>query len=126
LCFIAWPALLAASSLDYQKTFGGNGAVSIAAVATDAAGNVYIAGTTTAFDFPVKNAYQPRNPGTAAVVSRDAGQTWSPLGFIPDIPYTGVEAPRRTPRIRTSSSRRAFMASIAARTRAPPGRPWWT
>ena len=31
LCFIAWPALLAASSLDYQKTFGGNGAVSIAA-----------------------------------------------------------------------------------------------
>jgi uncharacterized protein (TIGR03437 family) len=97
LCLIAWPALLAASSLDYQKTFGGNGAVSIAAVATDAAGNVYIAGTTTAFDFPVKNAYQPRNPGTAAVVSRDAGQTWSPLGFIPDIPYTGVEAPAADP-----------------------------
>ena len=92
------PALSAAASLDYQKTFGGKGSTAIAGVATDAAGNVYIAGNTTAFDLPVKNAYQPRNPGTAVVVSRDAGRTWAPLGVVPDFPFTGVAAPVVSPK----------------------------
>src|SRR5437660_7553736 len=93
LTLLTLPTVLAAASLEYQKTFSGNGSVSISAVATDPAGNVYIAGTTTSFNLPVKNAWQEHNPGTAIVVSQDAGQTWSPLGFIPDLPFTGVGAP---------------------------------
>src|ERR1017187_6751174 len=39
--------------------FGGSGQTSIQAAAADASGNIYIAGTATSPDFPVKNAAQP-------------------------------------------------------------------
>jgi hypothetical protein len=92
------PGLAAAAGVNYERVFRGNGGVRIAVVASDAAGNVYVAGTTTAFDLPVKNAAQPANPGSAAVVSEDGGTTWAPLGFIPDLPHTGVRAPAANPR----------------------------
>ena len=95
---ILGPPTLLAASLQYQTTFGGHGSTTIAGVATDAAGNVYVAGSTNAFDLPVKNAHQPLNPGTAVVVSRDAGRTWAPLGVVPDFPFTGVEAPAANPK----------------------------
>lgn len=84
--------------LDYQRLFRGNQGVTIGAVTSDPGGNVYVAGTTIASDFPVKNAYQPRNPASAIVVSDDAGRTWRPLGFIPDLPFTGVNAPALHPK----------------------------
>ena len=98
LSFLILPGIIPAASLEYYKTFRGNGAVTINAVAADSEGNVYLAGSTVAFDFPVKNAYQARNPGSALIVSEDGGKTWSPLGFIPDLPYTGVDAPVVHPR----------------------------
>ncbi len=84
--------------LEYQRIFRGNQAVTIGAVASDPDGNVYVAGTTSAFDFAVKNAYQARNPASAIVVSEDAGRTWRPLGFVPDLPITGVNAPAVHPK----------------------------
>ncbi len=59
--------------------FGGSGNDLIHGVTTDSAGNIYVVGTTTSADFPVKNAYQPVNPGTQLIFSADAGATWQPL-----------------------------------------------
>ena len=44
-------------------TFAGSGTESIIAMATDAAGNIYVAGTTTSADFPVVNAAQAVSGG---------------------------------------------------------------
>jgi hypothetical protein len=43
--------------------FSGSGSDSIQAMTSDASGNVYVAGTTTSLDLPVKNAAQPRMGG---------------------------------------------------------------
>jgi hypothetical protein len=40
-------------------SFGGSGTNSIQALATDAEGNVLVAGTTSSPNFPAKNAFQP-------------------------------------------------------------------
>ena len=40
-------------------SLGGSGQTSIQALATDSSGNIFVAGTTNAPDFPVKNAAQP-------------------------------------------------------------------
>lgn len=89
--FIATPAK--GSSLDFRRILLANDDVVILATASDKNGNVYVAGSTRAFNFPTKNAYQPRNHGSAVVVSDDAGRTWRSSGFIPDLPHTGVNAP---------------------------------
>ncbi|HEY1183581.1 MAG TPA: SBBP repeat-containing protein [Bryobacteraceae bacterium] len=60
-------------------TFGGSGNDSINAAAVDSAGNIYVTGTTTSFDFPLANRFQGVNSGTQVVVSSDAGATWQPL-----------------------------------------------
>jgi uncharacterized protein (TIGR03437 family) len=44
--------------LVFTDTFGGKGVDSGFAVAVDPAGNIYVAGTTTSFDFPLSNALQ--------------------------------------------------------------------
>jgi hypothetical protein len=61
-------------------TFGGSGNDTINAATVDSAGNIYVAGTTSSFDFPLADAYQSANSGTQVVVSSDAGATWQPLG----------------------------------------------
>jgi len=53
------------------KTFGGSGSNSVAAAATDSAGNLYIAGTTSSLDFPVTSAAQ-RNAGASTLVRINA------------------------------------------------------
>ena len=61
---------------------GGNtGSSQINAIAADPAGNVIVAGTTSAFDFPVTNGSS--NSGTQIAQSLDFGQTWAPLRNLP-------------------------------------------
>jgi hypothetical protein len=49
----------------FATKLAGSGQDSVAGVATDAAGNVYIAGTTSSPDFPVVNAAQPKLAGSS-------------------------------------------------------------
>jgi uncharacterized protein (TIGR03437 family) len=89
---------MSAGTLEYRRNLQGNGHVDTAAIAADPDGNVWVVTNTTAFDLPVKNAIQPRNPASSIIVSEDAGRTWSPLGFIPDLPFSGVRSPTVHPR----------------------------
>ena len=80
---IASSAAATRPELSFYKRFGGSGADSATAVATDAAGNSYVTGTTTSTDFPVKNGFQPLIGGTALRSSTDHGKTWT----VPAIPH---------------------------------------
>ena len=53
-----------APALDWYKTAGGSGSNSVAASATDKAGNLYIVGSTTSADFPVAGAAFPTPGGS--------------------------------------------------------------
>jgi uncharacterized protein (TIGR03437 family) len=57
-------------------SFAGVAGDSIQAVARDASGNVYVAGTTFSAQFPVKNAEQPVFGDAALLRSVDLGVTW--------------------------------------------------
>ena len=76
------PLLLPAqnSTLLFTKTFGGSGAESATAIATDLNGNVILGGTTSSFDLPVTNS--TRNTGTQFAVSTDHGNTWAALSNL--------------------------------------------
>lgn len=54
----------AGSALVYATYLCGSGHDSPNAIALDAAGNAYVAGSTDSRDFPVQNAYQATHPGT--------------------------------------------------------------
>jgi uncharacterized protein (TIGR03437 family) len=64
-------------------SFAATGQTSIQATAADAFGNVYVAGTTNAFDFPVKNAAQPAFGDARVLKSVDLFGNWQPLGSPP-------------------------------------------
>src|ERR1700719_777060 len=57
--------------------FGGSGQSSIQALATDSNGNILVAGTTNAPDFPVKNAAQPVLGDATILRTNDLGTTWT-------------------------------------------------
>jgi len=59
--------------------YGGSGHDVIRATAVDAAGNIYVGGTTASVDLPLLNAFQTLNSGTQLIISSDAGATWKPL-----------------------------------------------
>ncbi len=65
-------------------SFTGSGQNSIQALATDANGNIYVAGTTTSPNLNVKNAFQP-NFGEATILrTTDLGATFTRIASPPD------------------------------------------
>ena len=72
-------------ALSYSKTFGGNGTDVAMAVATDAAGNVYVSGYTNSADFPVRNGFQSRMGGTPLRATADGGKSWSAPQIAPGV-----------------------------------------
>jgi photosystem II stability/assembly factor-like uncharacterized protein len=72
------------SSLLYSTYLGGNGNDSVTAIATDTAGNTYLAGTTNSSDFPAKAPFRSAGAETDGFVAKfDPGNAlvWSsPLG----------------------------------------------
>ncbi len=58
-------------------TFAGSGSDSIQAMATDSQGYLYVAGTTSSPDFPVRNAAQPQIGNALVLRSSDGGLTWA-------------------------------------------------
>ena len=66
-------------NLPTSFTFTGSANDAIRGVAIDAQQNIYVAGTTSSGDLPLRNAYQPVNSGTQLIYSSDAGATWKPL-----------------------------------------------
>ena len=63
--------------------FVGSGKESIQAIASDADGNMYVAGTTSSLDLAVKNAAQPLLGDSVIMRSLDRGQTWERLPAHP-------------------------------------------
>jgi photosystem II stability/assembly factor-like uncharacterized protein len=74
-------------------SFGGSGRTSIQAIATDASGNVYVAGTTSSPDLPVMNAAQPQMGESRIMRSLDQGATWTQLANPPTDPQIVVADP---------------------------------
>jgi photosystem II stability/assembly factor-like uncharacterized protein len=64
-------------------SFAATGQTSIQAAAADPSGNVYVAGTTNAADFPVRNAAQSLFGDSRILRSTDLGATWKPVGSPP-------------------------------------------
>jgi len=73
-------------SLVPSVTFGGSGQNSIAAMQSDAAGNLYVAGATTSVNFPVRHAAQSRFGESELLSSADRGNTWTKLNPPPQMP----------------------------------------
>ncbi len=73
--------------------FVGSGAESIQAMTSDAAGNVYVAGTTSSPDLPMKNAAQPSIGEALLMRSTDRGLTWQKVPKAPIFPLTVAPHP---------------------------------
>ncbi len=73
--------------------FSTSGALSIQSMTSDAAGNIYVAGTTSALDFPVKNAAQPAIGEALLMRSVDRGVTWQGMSNPPVQPLTVTPHP---------------------------------
>src|SRR5262249_18526051 len=78
--------------LSYVRSFGGTGYSAANAVATDAQGNIYVAGLSTGVDFPTtSNSFEPSSLPALRVLS-NAGQTINPLrvGTAPSVGTVGA------------------------------------
>src|SRR5258708_5743219 len=64
-----------------QRVLAGSGFENATAVATDANGYIYVAGSTSSPDFPLLNATQTVLRGQALVVSFDSGASWRPANL---------------------------------------------
>ena len=74
-------------------SLGGSGQTSIQALATDSIGNILVAGTTNAPDFPVKNASQPVLADATILRTSDLGITWTHVGSPPGVTSVLVPDP---------------------------------
>ncbi len=71
-------ALTIDPELVFTRYFGGSATDTASAIATDAQGNIYIAGTTNSADFPITSGAQPRLKAPLDAIS-GGGQTITPL-----------------------------------------------
>src|SRR5580658_3463987 len=62
-------------------TFTGSGQTTIQAVATDPSGNLYVTGSTSSFNFPVKKAAQPVIGEARILSSTNLGASWTKAGL---------------------------------------------
>src|ERR1700722_16651167 len=92
-------------------TFTGSGQNTIQAVATDPSGNVYVTGTTSSFDFPVKNAAQPVIGEARILSSTNLGVTWTKAG-LPSTDVTVVASDPVNPQIIFAEGASAIFKSI--------------
>ena len=76
--------------------FVGSGAESIQAMTSDAAGNLYVAGTTSSPDLPMKNAAQPFIGDAMVMRSADRGMTWQKVPNPPALVLTITPHPNET------------------------------
>jgi hypothetical protein len=65
-------------------SFSGSGQNSIQAIAKDSSGNIFVAGTTTSPDLPVKNAAQLNFGESRVMRTTDLGATWTRVGSPPE------------------------------------------
>jgi uncharacterized protein (TIGR03437 family) len=68
-------------------SFLGSGQNSIQAIATDSGGSLYVAGTTSSPDLPVKNAAQPAFAESRILRTRDLGTTWTRVPAPLDVAF---------------------------------------
>ena len=82
----------AGTSLIYSTYLGGQGDDVGAAIASDAAGNAYVAGWTTSTNFPTVNALQPAFQGQIVFASSNGGANWSAInnGIAPHLMVRGI------------------------------------
>jgi uncharacterized protein (TIGR03437 family) len=74
-------ALTIDPELVFTKYFGGSGSDTPRAIATDAQGNIYIAGTSNSIDFPATNGFQVKvQPPLAAISANGATISHLPVG----------------------------------------------
>jgi photosystem II stability/assembly factor-like uncharacterized protein len=109
------------SDLVYSTYFGGSNSDFPSAIAADASGNTYVAGSTTSGDFPTTpNALQSRFNSVLAYKSNDAGATWSrsDLGLPGGVSSVRVD-PRNPSNIYAVSSNRVYKSSDKGATWQP-------
>lgn len=73
--------------------FTGSGFDAIQAMTSDRDGNIYVAGTTSSVDFPVRNAAQPSSGEAIVLRTSDRGITWQKLPHPPDLPLAVTPDP---------------------------------
>ncbi len=109
------------SDLVYSTYFGGSNSDYLTAIAADASGNTYVAGSTTSGDFPTtSNALQSRFNSVLAYKSTDGGVTWSrsDLGLPGGVSSVRVD-PRNPSNIYAVSSNRVYKSSDKGATWQP-------
>jgi photosystem II stability/assembly factor-like uncharacterized protein len=109
------------SDLVYSTYFGGSTSDYLTAIAADASGNTYVAGSTTSGDFPTTpNALQSRFNSVLAYKSTDGGGTWSrsDLGLPGGVRSIRVD-PRNPSNIYAVSSNRVYKSSDKGATWQP-------
>ncbi|MBI4907392.1 MAG: SBBP repeat-containing protein [Acidobacteria bacterium] len=100
-------AFIAASSLFADDLFtpltlhriAGSGTDTIDAVASDAAGNIIIAGATTSPDLPVRNAFQSTLGESQIMRTTDGGKSWQKLALLPASAVATIEPHPANPSI---------------------------
>ena len=96
LALLCWTTLLA-QAVEYRwiRELGGSAKDTVTNVGVDAAGNTYLAGSTTSPDFPVKNAWQSA-PGSSGLLRlRPSAGSWA---FDHSVNWTSVMSLSQDPR----------------------------
>ena len=96
-CLIA-AQLITRPELAWKTVMRSTGSSGAGSIVTDRDGNIYIAGATSAVDFPTtKNAFQSKLGGTHLRSSTDGGRNWKSLD-LPETP-TAIGSPSTIPNL---------------------------